>query len=411
MGFDLGVVGLGQVGLTLAREASRNGLRVVGADVDRARVSALLEGTTYVDGLSDDDVGRMLETGFLPTSDPQLLVEARVVAICVPTPLTPSGTPDLRPLRSAARDLTSYARTGQLVVVESTVFPGAAAEIVVPAVFAAGLTVGRDCFVAAAPERLDPGGSRSFGAIHRVVGGATAACAERAREFYESLGCSVTLARGTGEAELAKLIENTYRQVNIALVNELAVAAERLGVDLEDALRCAATKPFGFQAFYPAPGVGGECIPVDPMYLAESARRVGAPLGLVELADSVNRSVPLRLAEQLLTELERRGVTAHKGRVLLVGVGYKAGVGDVRNTPAEPIVRRLREAGAAVSYHDPLVQSWTVDGVAVPRVHGLAGADGTIDLAVLLQRHPAARPDQACRPGWLLDASRGSVLA
>src|SRR5690606_5789886 len=282
---DLAVIGLGYVGLPLAHEATRAGLTVTGLDLSEAVVDGLNAGRSHIDDLSDTDIERMREAGFAATTDASRLAGASTIVICVPTPLSAEGGPDLGAVTSAAASIAAHLTPGTLVVLESTTYPGTTEEVVRPILEESGLIAGADFHLAFSPERIDPG-NPSFGVANtpKVVGGLTEECERRAAAFYNRFVEQVVRARGTREAEMAKLLENTYRHVNIALVNEMAVFCQELGVDLWDSIACAATKPFGFQAFYPGPGVGGHCIPIDPNYLSYKVKTLGYPFRFVELA-------------------------------------------------------------------------------------------------------------------------------
>jgi nucleotide sugar dehydrogenase len=388
---DLAVIGLGYVGLPLAREAAEAGLCVAGYDVNRRVVASLNAGRSHVDDVSDTDVRAMLAAGFTATGRPSMLGTAHVVVICVPTPLHTDGSPDLAPVCRATTTLAPYVARGMLVVLESTTYPGTTDEVVRPLLEeATGMTAGVGFHLAFSPERIDPG-NKGFGLRNtpKVVGGLTPGCAQAAAAFYGKVCDTVVMAKGTREAEMAKLLENTYRNVNIALVNELAVVARDLGVDLWDAIACAATKPFGFQSFRPGPGVGGHCIPVDPNYLIHQARAAGSAVRLVELAQKINRGMPAYVVRRAADMLSSVGKPLRGAAVLLAGVTYKEDVSDLRETPARPIVRALRAEAADVVYHDPHVGRFAVDGRPVSRSEDVVRAAAAADLTILLQPHAA----------------------
>ena len=389
MNTDLVVIGLGYVGLPLAQEASRAGLRVVGLDVSEGAVTGLNAGRSHVDDLHDDDVAEMLAAGFRATSDPTVLGDAAAVVVCVPTPLGAGGGPDLGAVRSAMGAVARHLHRGQLVVLESTTYPGTTQEVVRPILEeASGLTAGEDFNLAFSPERIDPG-NREYGLANtpKVVGGLTPACTAQASAFYGKFVHTVVEAAGPAEAETAKLLENTYRHINIALVNEMARFCHELDIDLWDVIRCASTKPFGFQAFYPGPGVGGHCIPIDPNYLSHNVRaRLGYPFRFVELAEEINATMPSYVAHRAQNLLNQHGKAIHGSSVLLLGVTYKPDIADQRESPAVPLARHLNLLGAHVVYHDPRVPEWD-PGVPVSRVEDLATALAFADLVVLVQPH------------------------
>lgn len=384
-GSDLVVVGLGYAGMPLAELACRAGLRTTGFDVDDTVVATLTAGRSPVAGVSDTDVVAMLGSGFTASTDPAQLSAADVVVICVPTGLTGDRVPDLGPLRAASATVGDRLRPGTLVVLESTSFPGTTEEVVLPILErSSGLRAGEDFYLAFAPERIDPGNTR-FGLADtpKVIGGHTPLCAKYCATFYSRFVDAVVVARGTREAELAKLLENTYRFVNIALVNEFARYCDTTGIDVWDVVHCAGTKPFGFASFNPGPGVGGHCIPVDPVYLTTRAGQEGFTFTLVEAAARVNEHLSTRVvdrAEALLGNL--RGTS-----VLLLGVTYKADVPDVRESPARPIAAQLLARGADVAYHDSHVASLDVDDRPLRRETDLRTAAAAADLTILLQDH------------------------
>ncbi|MFD0537821.1 nucleotide sugar dehydrogenase [Actinomadura luteofluorescens] len=330
---DLVVIGLGYVGLPLVREAAGPpaGRR---ARPGRARGRRLKAGMSHIDDVSAEEVERMLRAGFAPSLHEDVLDGARTVVICVPTPLSPEGGPDLTAVRGAAETVARHLEPGTLVVLESTTYPGTTEEVVRPILEKSGLVAGEEFHLAFSPERIDPG-NPVYGVRNtpKIVGGLTPACASAASAFYGKFVDQVVEAKGTREAEMAKLLENTYRHVNIALVNEMAVFCNELGIDLWDAIDCAATKPFGFQAFRPGPGVGGHCIPIDPNYLSYKVRSLGYPFRFVELAQEINDRMPRYVAERAQQLLNREGRALKGARVLLLGVTYKADIADQRESP------------------------------------------------------------------------------
>jgi UDP-N-acetyl-D-glucosamine dehydrogenase len=350
-----GVVGLGYVGLPLAMAYVDAGYRVIGYDVDGDKIATLQAARSYVGDVADEQVAAAVAEGtFEPTTDPARLAEADVVAICVPTPLTAEKEPDLSFLADTAETLSAHLRPGQLVVVESTVFPGATRELVLPILERSGLVAGRDFWLAFSPERVDPG-NKAFPLkeIPTVVGGVDAAAAELAAAFYGPVVSEVIKVSSAEAAEMSKLLENTYRAVNIALVNELKVICHKMGLDVSEVIEAAASKPYGFQPFVPGPGVGGHCIPIDPYYLAWRARALGHESRFVELAGRVNDEMPAYVVSRLEEALAARGAKLTGARVLVLGVAYKANVDDLRESPALALIGVLREGGADVSYHDP----------------------------------------------------------
>ena len=405
------VVGLGYVGLPLALEASRAGLTVTGYDLDPRVTGGLLAGRSHIDDVDDADVAEMLAAGFTATDDERVLGGAGTVVICVPTPLTSEGGPDLGTVRAASAAVARHLSPGTLVVLESTSYPGTTEEVVLPLLEQSGLVAGRDFRLAFSPERVDPG-NPVYGIRNtpKVVGGLTPACASAAAAFYGKFVERVVQAKGTREAEMAKLLENTYRHVNIALVNEMAVFCHELGIDLWDAIACAGTKPFGFQPFYPGPGVGGHCIPIDPNYLSYKVRTLGYPFRFVELAQEINARMPRYVVERALHLLNHAGKPMDGARVLLLGVTYKADIADQRESPARKVAAGLRKLGARVVFHDPYVRQWTVDGADVPRTEPEAGA-AAADLVILLQNHDTYDLEAIGAAARLLLDTRGRVRA
>ncbi|MCO8271930.1 nucleotide sugar dehydrogenase [Actinoplanes sp. TRM 88003] len=391
MSFDVAILGLGYVGLPLAQQAVRAGLTVAGFDVQPEVVAALSGGRSHVDDLSDADITEMLAGGFTPTADETVIATAAAAVICVPTPLAEGDGPDLRAVTGAAAAIGRNLRTGMLVVLESTTYPGTTDEVVRPLLEElSGLVAGFDFHLAFSPERIDPGNER-FGPRNtpKVVGGYTPACTERAAGFYGRFVETVVRTRGTREAETAKLLENTYRHVNIALVNEMARFCHELDIDLWDVIHAASTKPFGFQAFYPGPGVGGHCIPIDPNYLSHNVRsKLGYPFRFVELAQEINATMPSYVARRAQNLLNTDGQAVHGATILLLGVTYKPDIADQRESPATPLARHLQSLGADVVYHDPYVTDWIV-----PRADDLPGTVTSADLVILVQNHRAYDAD------------------
>jgi nucleotide sugar dehydrogenase len=397
MSVDVVVVGLGYVGLPLAQAACSAGLSVVGFDVKDALVAGLNAGKSHVDDLSDADIATMLSQGFSATTNSSVLATADAIVICVPTPLSDEGGPDLGAVLGATRTIASQLKPGQLVILESTTYPGTTDEDVRPLLEANGLVAGKDFSLAFSPERIDPG-NPVYGMKNtpKVVGGFTPECTERAANFYARFVDTVVRAKGTREAELAKLIENTYRHVNIALMNELAQFAHLLEVDLWDAIKAASSKPFGFQAFYPGPGVGGHCIPIDPNYLSYRVKtQTGQPFRFIELAQEVNAGMPEYVKHRIQDSLNDAKLALNGAKVLLIGVTYKPNIADERESPVRPLAQALLAGGADVSYHDPFVPEWNVDSEhghhdgdrVLASVSDVYEAAATADITVLLQPH------------------------
>src|ERR1035441_6501182 len=405
------VIGLGYFGLPLAREAAQAGLRVVGYDTSAEIVEGLTAGRSHIDDLTDAEIAVMRAQGFRATTDVATAGQPDVIVICVPTPLSVADGPDLSAVRAATVTAGGLLRPGTLVSLESTTYPGTTEEVVRPLLEkASGLSAGVDFSLAFSPERIDPG-NPDFGLRNtpKIVGGVTAACTEAAASFYGRICDQVVRAKSAREAEMAKLLENTYRHVNIALVNEMAIFCRELDLALWAAIRCAATKPFGFQPFYPGPGVGGHCIPIDPNYLSYKVRTLGYPFRFVELAQEINGRMPGYVTERAAELLNRNSLPVNGARVLLLGVTYKKDIADQRESPARPLARKLRGRGAIVSYHDPYVPHWLVDGQPVPRQDDLESALAAADLVILLQPHACYDPAQLTRAARLLLDTRGFI--
>lgn len=384
------VIGLGYVGLPMALRAAESGFKVYGLDTNPGMVAAINAGRSHVDDVSDDDLARGTAAGFVATSESSVMNEADVILVCVPTPLSPEGGPDLKAVEHAARAIGEHIRPGTLAVLESTTYPGTTEEVFAPLVSRGELTVGQNLFIAFSPERIDPG-NEIYGVRNtpKVVGGMTAACTQRAVDFYGKFVDTVVTAKGAREAEMSKLIENTFRHVNIALMNEMLRFSHELDIDLWDAIDCAESKPFGYLAFRPGPGVGGHCIPIDPSYLSHRVKaRLGYSFRMVELAEEINHAAPLYVATRIHEMLNEQHRAVNGAAVLLLGVTYKADVADCRESPADPLAKRLLSWGARLSYHDPFVPQWTPRGAKETfESVDLEAALGAHDLVVLLQPH------------------------
>lgn len=353
----VGVVGLGYVGLPLVAAFVRGGMRVIGFDVDAAKIQSLARGENYLKHLGPELARELAATGrFEATGDFSRLAEPDAVISCVPTPLGTHLEPDLSFVTRTADDIARTLRPGQLVVLESTTYPRTTREILLPRLQAGGLVCGRDFYLAYSPEREDPG-RRDFNtqSIPKLVGGIDAASTEHAAALYRRAVRNVIAVSSAEVAEAAKLLENIYRSVNIALVNEMKMVLTAMGIDVWEVIAAAATKPFGFQAFYPGPGLGGHCIPIDPYYLTWKAREVGMTTRFIELAGQVNHSMPDYVVERLSRALNDRGKSVKGSRVLVLGLAYKPDIDDVRESPSFEIIEKVRDLGGIVDYHDPHV--------------------------------------------------------
>jgi len=386
------VIGQGYVGLPMALRAAEKGFSVVGLDSQASLVAALNRGRSHIGDVSDDDLKAGLASGYVASTDASCVAHADVVVVCVPTPLSAEGGPDLGAVKSAARTIGEHIQPDTLVILESTSYPGTTQEVFAPLVLGTNLQVGKDVNIAFSPERIDPG-NKTYGVQNtpKVVGGLTPECTRAAHDFYAQFVDVVVEAKGAKEAEMAKLIENTFRHVNIALVNEMLRFSHELDIDLWDAIDCAATKPFGYMAFRPGPGVGGHCIPVDPSYLSHRVKaQLGYAFRMVELAEEINTAAPMYVADRIWQALNDRRIAVNGAKVLLLGVTYKANISDQRESPADPLARRLMDWGADVSYHDPFVAEWEIkgaNGIALKSKGDAVEAAGEADIVVLLQVH------------------------
>jgi UDP-N-acetyl-D-glucosamine dehydrogenase len=380
-----GVIGLGYVGLPLAVTAAQRGLGVIGFDVNEGLVAALGGGTSHVGDVSDDELRAALDGGAEFTADPSRLAQADAIFVAVPSPLGRNRQPDMSYIEAAAGTVATVARSGQLISLESTTYPGTTEDVLIPAVERAGLTLDEDAFVCFSPERVDPGNVMKTGDIPKVVGGVTETSGRVAAAAYQRLVANVHLVSTARAAELAKLLENTYRAVNIAMINELTQFAHEFDIDVWEVIEAADTKPFGFQAFYPGPGVGGHCIPLDPQYLAWRARERKVPTRFIDLAEQVNAHMPEYVTLRISEALNERGRSISGTRVLAVGIAYKPNVADDRESPAVDVIERLARRGAQISVLDPYVAPARVRSRGYDPVD-LADGDH-YDLAVILTDH------------------------
>lgn len=382
----VGIVGLGYVGLPLAVAFAEAGRQVIGLDTDPRKVEAINRAESYIEDIPSSSL-EAAGSLFRATGTYEDLADCSAVIICVPTPLTGSREPDLSYLESAAGNLARVMRPGQTVVLESTTYPGTTRDLLAVALERDGRKAGSDFHLAFSPERIDPGRTDfTVRTTPKLVGGMTPACTERAVELYETICDRVVPLSGPEAAELSKLLENIFRSVNIALVNELAQLCDRLGVDVWEVVDAASTKPFGFMRFEPGPGMGGHCLPVDPFYLAFKAREHDFYPEFIELAGKINQSQPLFCVNRIERVLNEAGKPVKGTRILILGVSYKAGVGDVRESPAIKIVRLLKELGADVRYHDPHVPELAEAGLV--NSPDLDAALAEADLSVIVTAHP-----------------------
>jgi UDP-N-acetyl-D-glucosamine dehydrogenase len=400
----VGIVGLGYVGLPLAVEFCEAGHDVVGLDANPVRVAQLERGESYIEDIASERL-RAIRDRLEVTTRYAQLAKTEAIAICVPTPLTPNREPDLGPLDQSAASLAGVLQGDQLVILESTTYPGTTRERLAPMLEESGLAAGRDFFLAFSPERIDPGRTDyTLRNTPKVVGGLTPRCLERAVAFYSEV-CEHIVSVSTPEAaELSKLLENVFRSVNIALVNELAMLCDRMDIDVWEVVEAAATKPYGFSRFNPGPGMGGHCLPVDPFYLAWKAREYDTPTEFIELAGEVNQKMPYFCAEKVARALNDHSKPVRGSSVGLIGVAYKPGVGDLRESPALKLIELLREQGAELSYHDEFVPELPGFELSSESLEELLSH---ADCAVIVTAHPALDVELIVRSAPLVVDFRG----
>jgi UDP-N-acetyl-D-glucosamine dehydrogenase len=390
----VGIIGLGYVGLPLAVAFAQEGCEIVAVDVDARKVEAIEAGDSYIEDVPSESL-RACKDRIQATTRYARLAKADAVLICVPTPLTRNREPDLGPLMDTSRSLAEVLQPNQLVVLESTTYPGTTRERVAPLLEESGLAAGRDFHLAFSPERVDPGRTDfTLRNTPKVLGGLTEACVKRAEELYGLVCESLIRVSSPEAAELTKLLENIFRSVNIALVNELAMLTDRMGIDIWEVVDAAATKPYGFMPFSPGPGMGGHCLPVDPFYLSWRAREFDMSTEFIELAGKVNQQMPYHCVEKAQRALNDAGLSVKGARVAVLGVSYKPGVGDIRESPALKIMQLLRDMGADVCYHDPHVPS-LADFALTSRPLDEAVQDA--DLTLIVTAHPSIDHDDVAR--------------
>ena len=353
----IGVIGLGYVGLPLAVEKGKVGFAVLGFDINAERVAQVNAGDNYIGDVKDEELKELADKGILQaTTDFSRLADCDVIIICVPTPLTTTRDPDISYMRASAEQIAQYIRPGQLITLESTTYPGTTEEIILPLLETSGLKVGKDFFLAFSPERVDPGNKRfTTKNTSKVVGGMTPYCLEISYTLYAQTIVNVVPVSSPAAAELTKVFENTYRAVNIALVNEMMLLCDRMGLDVWEIVEAASTKPFGIHTFYPGPGVGGHCIPIDPFYLTWKAREYDFHTRFIELAGEINVEVSYYVVNKVYRALNEVKKSVKDSKILILGVAYKKDIDDARESPALIIIERLRKEGANITYHDPYI--------------------------------------------------------
>jgi len=395
----VGVIGLGYVGLPLAVLQAKTGFRVVGIDEVRDKVDRVNRGDNYIADVDDTELRQAVGSGRLTaTTDFEALRRCDVVLVCVPTPLTPNKEPDISAILKVTRELAARVHPDMLVALESTTYPGTTEEVLLPMLTAGGLKVGQDLFLAFSPERVDPG-NRSFKTHNtfKLVGGVTPACLKTAQAFYEQSIVKIHPVSSPRVAEMTKVFENVFRSVNIALVNELAVLCDRMGLNVYEVIDAAATKNFGFMPFYPGPGVGGHCIPLDPYYLAWKSKEYDLHTRFIELAGEINENMPYYVVAKLQRLLNQRGRCLNGARVLVLGVTYKADVADPRETPARKVMELLQREGVAMTYADPYTPEMSIQGRSYAAVEATAERLAQCDCALILTGHSAFDYDRIVR--------------
>jgi UDP-N-acetyl-D-glucosamine dehydrogenase len=385
----LGVVGLGYVGLPLVVEMATEGYRVVGFDVSQDKVAQVNEGSSYIPDVPTERLQALVESDLIEaTLDFSRASECDAIAICVPTPLDERKAPDTSYMEAAAGAVAPHLKSGVLVTLESTTYPGTTEEVIQPILESGGLRVGTDLFLAFSPERVDPGNPTHYTKnTPKVVGGVTPACTQAAVALYERFIDTVVPVSSTRAAEMTKLLENIFRSVNIALVNELLRLSERMDINLWEVIDAAKTKPFGFMPFYPGPGLGGHCIPIDPFYLSWKAREYDFHTEFIELSGKINEDMPYYVVRRLMDALNGRRKALADSRILILGVAYKANIDDVRESPAIKIAELLREKEADIVYHDPFVEKFTAGGETVSLVELTADEVAAADAVLIVTDH------------------------
>ena len=385
----VGVVGLGYVGLPLAVEFANAGFSVLGIDTDAGKVASLTAGDSYIPDVPADVIGGLVSGGRLTVSqNHEALAELDTISICVPTPLRKTRDPDMSYVVSAAEQIGEHLRPGMLIVLESTTYPGTTTEVVLPRMLSNGFTAGEDIFVAFSPERIDPA-NPTYGVRNtpKVIGGVTPSCTEVAMALYSTVVEHMVPVSSTQAAEMVKLLENTFRAVNIGLINEITIMCDKLGVDVWEVIAAAKTKPFGYMPFYPGPGLGGHCIPIDPLYLSWKLKSLNFNARFIELADEINTNMPRYVVTKVAEALNEDSTPVRGSKVLILGVAYKPDVDDVRESPALDIIQLLQQQGAVVSYHDPHVGELQFDGVEMCAVEYETAMFRAADCVLIVTDH------------------------
>ncbi|NQT34222.1 nucleotide sugar dehydrogenase [bacterium] len=407
----IAVIGLGYVGLPLVVGLARAGFRVIGIEVDPNKVDKINRGENYIGDVNPDELRRFVDEGCLTaTTDFSVLNEIDVVIICVPTPLNKTGDPDISAIVGARDEVVKYLHVQQLIILESTSYPGTVNELILPSLTESGLKAGTDFFLAFSPERVDPN-NRVYTVENtpKVVGGVTAACTETAAAVYGKLVDHVVPVSSPATAEMVKLLENTFRSINIGLANEVAIMCRILGLDVWEVIEAAATKPFGFMPFYPGPGLGGHCIPVDPSYLSWKLRALKYRTRFIDLATEINSTMPEYVVQLVISALNDEGKALKGAKALLLGVAYKPDVDDIRESPALDVMQLLAKAGAEIIYHDPWVPTISQDGDVLKSVEFNPGCIGDMDVVVILTDHSDVDYETVCSNARLIIDTRNAT--
>lgn len=410
----IGVIGLGYVGLPLAVEKGKVGFPVIGFDINPARVNRVNSADNYIGDVKDEDLQTIIEKGLLiATTDFSRLAECDVVIICVPTPLTITRDPDISYIQASTEEIRKYLRPGQIITLESTTYPGTTEQVILPLLEKSGMKVGQDFFLAFSPERVDPGNKRfSTKNTSKVVGGMTPKCLEIAYALYTQTITNVVPVSSPAAAELTKVFENTYRAVNIAMVNELMMLCDRMGIDIWEVVEAAGTKPFGIQTFYPGPGVGGHCIPIDPFYLTWKAREYDFHTRFIELAGEINVEVSYYVINKVIRALNSENKSLKDAKIFVLGVAYKKDIDDMRESPALKIMELLRKQGANITYHDPFIPVIEPHGGSTIHLESVPLTDEVLtnsDAVLILTDHTAVDYERVVEKAKLVVDTRNAT--
>jgi UDP-N-acetyl-D-glucosamine dehydrogenase len=407
----IGVIGIGYVGLPLAVEFAHQGYRVYGVDVNQEKVDLLNKGISYIPDIPTETIASLVSEGVLSaTTDYSVLKEIDAISICVPTPLRKTKDPDMSFIIGASDEIARYSHPGQLIVLESTTYPGTTDELIVPTLASNGYEPGRDVFICFSPERIDPGNETYLVKnTPKVIGGVTPDCLEVGRALYSKVIDTVIPVSSTRAAEMVKLLENTFRSVNIGLVNEMAIMCDKLDVNVWEVIEAASTKPFGFMTFYPGPGLGGHCIPIDPLYLSWKLKTLNYTARFIELASEVNSNMPVYVVGKVMDALNEVRQTVNGADILVLGVAYKRDINDVRESPALDVIRLLEERGATVRYNDPYVPSLHHERIELASVDLSDETLKAADCVVVVTDHTSYDWDHIANTASIIVDSRNAL--